>query len=235
MAGIARPLAGLVAVAMMCVTVAASPLPPDDESNGGVRLMPLGDSITDGFGTPGGYRPGLWRLIEGGGGRVDFVGSMRNGPARLGDHGHEGHSGYRIDQLDAYIGGWLRAARPRTVLLHIGTNDIVQNHDLRDAPKRLSALIDRILAGAPGVELFVARITPLADPSWEARVRAYNAAMTGVVRDKGPHAHLVDMHDALTLGDLADGVHPNAGGYAKMSTVWYDALRSVPGSLSPLG
>src|SRR5215471_3584594 len=89
------------------------------ESNGGVRVMPLGDSITDGFNVPGGYRVGLWQRLVAGGFSVDFVGSQFNGPATLGDHDHEGHSGWRIDQIDANIVGWLQTTTPRTVLLHI--------------------------------------------------------------------------------------------------------------------
>ncbi|HEX5200872.1 MAG TPA: GDSL family lipase, partial [Actinoplanes sp.] len=46
------------------------------ESNGGVRVMPLGDSITDGTQVPGGYRIGLWQRLAAGGYRVDFVGSQ---------------------------------------------------------------------------------------------------------------------------------------------------------------
>lgn len=46
----------------------------------------------------------------------------------------------------------------------------------------------------------------------------------------GRHVHLVDMFNALTIADLADGVHPNANGYNKMAAVWYSALLSEPGS-----
>src|SRR5690349_12202154 len=59
------------------------------ESNGGVRVMPLGDSITDGVPAGGGYRVGLWQRVTAGGYQVDFVGSQSNGPATLGDHDHE--------------------------------------------------------------------------------------------------------------------------------------------------
>jgi hypothetical protein len=110
-----------------------------------------------------------------------------------------------------------------------------QNYDVTNAPARLSALIDKIRSTAPGVELFVATITPESDPTLEARVQAYNAAIPGVVAQKGNQVHLVDMHAALTIADLADGVHPNAAGYDKMAARWYDALRSVPGSLVPSG
>jgi lysophospholipase L1-like esterase len=33
------------------------------------------------------------------------------------------------------------------------------------------------------------------------------------------------MYSALTLNDLADGVHPNANGYNKMGDVWFKAIK----------
>jgi lysophospholipase L1-like esterase len=204
------------------------------ESNGGVKVMPLGDSITDGLVVPGGYRIGLWQRFTAAGYKVDFVGSLSNGPASLGDHDHEGHSGWRIDQIDANIAGWLNTQQPHTVLLHIGTNDIAQNDDLPGAPNRLSALIDHITATVPSAEVFVAEIIPLGSAALDAEVRTFNAAIPGIVASKaaaGKHVHLVDMHSALTTADLQDGVHPNAGGYDKMAAVWYSALLSVPGSI----
>jgi hypothetical protein len=65
---------------------------------------------------------------------VDFVGSLANRPATLGDHDHEGHLGWRIDQIDASIVGRLRTYTSHTVLPHIGTSDVLQNHDLANAP-----------------------------------------------------------------------------------------------------
>ncbi|MZD10047.1 SGNH hydrolase [Streptomyces sp. SID5785] len=205
------------------------------ESAGGVRVMPLGDSLTDGFTPyPGGYRVGLWQRLTADGHTVDFVGSQSNGPAELGDHDHEGHSGWRIDQLDANIDAWFPPADPRTVLLLIGTNDLNQNHDIAHAPDRLARLIDHIRAAAPRCELLVATVPPQSNATLESRVRAYNAAIPQVVAAKGPQTHLVAMYDALTTADLADGIHPTQAGYAKMAAVWYEALRAVPGSLEPL-
>jgi lysophospholipase L1-like esterase len=208
------------------------------ESNGGVRVMPLGDSITEGTQVPGGYRIGLWQRLSTAGYRVDFVGSQFNGPAALGDHDHEGHPGWRIDQIDANITGWLRTAGPRTVLLHIGTNDVLQNYDLAGAPSRLSALIDHITAQVPAADVFVATIIPLASASQEAAARTFNAAIPGIVQSKvnsGKRVHLVDMHAALTAADLTDGIHPTAAGYDKMAATWYAALRSTPGSIGDPG
>ncbi|HYQ64852.1 ricin-type beta-trefoil lectin domain protein [Actinophytocola sp.] len=208
------------------------------ESNGGVRVMPLGDSITEGTQVPGGYRIGLWQRFSSGGNRVDLVGSQFNGPASLGDHDHEGHPGWRIDQIDANIAGWLRTYTPHTVLLHIGTNDVLQNFNLSGAPARLSTLVDHITATVPDAEVFVATIIPLANAGQESNARAFNATIPGMVQSKvnaGRHVHLVDMHGALTAADLIDGIHPTATGYDKMAAAWYAALRAVPGSLTNPG
>ncbi|MET8123356.1 cellulose binding domain-containing protein [Micromonospora sp. NPDC005189] len=222
--------AALAAVAAVVAAVPIATAPASAESNGGVRVMPLGDSITDGFNVPGGYRIELWQRFTTGGYRIDFVGSQFNGPASLGDHDHQGHSGWTIAQIDANVVNWLRATNPRTVLLHIGTNDMYG--DTSGAPARLATLIDRITTTAPNAEVFVATIIPKSGA--DSQVRGFNAAIPGLVQTRasaGKRVHLVDMYRALTLSDLADGVHPNATGYRKMAVAWYDALRTVPGSI----
>jgi lysophospholipase L1-like esterase len=200
-----------------------------------VRVMPLGDSITDGFNVPGGYRVDLWQKFVAGGRNVDFVGSMSNGPSNLGDRNHEGHSGWTIGQIDSNVVNWLRTYTPRTVLLHIGTNDMYGS-DPAGAPARLSTLLDHITATSPNTEVFVATIVPISFA--DSTVRTFNATIPGIVQSKvnaGKRVHLVDMYRALTTADLADGVHPNAGGYSKMANVWYNALLSVPGSMGVRG
>ena len=232
-----RWLSACAAALLTAVLLPAAPAVA--ESNGGTRVMPLGDSITEGTQVPGGYRIGLWQRLGGGNYRVDFVGSQFNGPGSLGDHDHEGHPGWRIDQIDANIVSWLNSTNPRTVLLHIGTNDVLQNFDLANAPARLSALVDKITATAPNADVFVATIIPLTNASQEAAGRAFNATIPGMVQSKanaGKRVRLVDMHAALTTADLIDGVHPTATGYDKMAATWYNALRSVPGSIgNPTG
>ncbi|WP_037306127.1 SGNH/GDSL hydrolase family protein [Amycolatopsis orientalis] len=224
----------LAVAAAVVVAITGLPGAGHAESNGGVRIMPLGDSITYGTGDPGGYRIGLWKRLAAGRYTNDFVGSQFNGPGSLWDHDHEGHPGWRIDQIDANITGWLRTYRPRSVLLHIGTNDVLQNYNVAGAPGRLSALIDHITATAPTADVFVAQLIPLGWGSGDATVRTFNNALPGIVRDKvnaGKRVHLVDQHSAVTAADLPDGVHPNATGYDKMAAVWYRALLSVPGSI----
>ncbi|THV27115.1 RICIN domain-containing protein [Glycomyces paridis] len=230
----ARWLGAVAALGAVVAMVMGPMSPASAESNGGVRVMPLGDSITEGTATPGGYRIGLWQRLASGGYTTDFVGSQFNGPSNLGDHDHEGHPGWRIDQIDANIVNWLNTYQPQTVLLHIGTNDILQNYNVSSAPNRLSTLIDHITSTAPNAEVFVAQLTPLGWGEADAAVNNFNAAIPGIVQSKvnaGENVHLVDMHSALTAADLDDGVHPTAAGYDKMAATWYAALRSVPGSI----
>ncbi|GAA3009135.1 ricin-type beta-trefoil lectin domain protein [Streptosporangium longisporum] len=230
--------AALGAVTILVLTVGVTATSAGAESNGGVRVMPLGDSITEGTQVPGGYRIGLWQRLAAGRYTVDFVGSQFNGPGSLGDHDHQGHPGWRIDQIDANITGWARTHNPRTVLLHIGTNDILQNYNVAGAPQRLSTLIDRITATVPEADVFVATIIPLSNAGQAAAARTFNAAVPGIVQAKvnsGRRVHLVDMHSKLTTSDLIDGIHPTAGGYDKMAAAWYAALQAVPGSIGQPG
>lgn len=226
-----RHVASLVAVLLAGLGVLVPPgTAVAAESNGGTRILPLGASITDGSNVPGGYRINLWRSLAAAGHLVDFVGTRSNGPADLPDHDHEGHPGWRIDQIDAIITPIVRDTTPRSVLIHVGTNDVLQNYDLAGAPARLSALVDHIRAAAPNADVFVSSLIPLSDPVMQSRANALNATIPDMVRGKGSRVHYVDMHAALTTADLADGVHPTRAGYDKMAARWASALAAVPGS-----
>lgn len=201
------------------------------ESNGGVRVMPLGDSLTDGYNIPGGYRIDLWKELESGGYIDDFVGSQSNGPKELGDHDHEGHSGWRIGQIDDHVKGWLRGTDPRTVLLTIGTNDMLQDHQVDDAASRLSTLVDHITSTAPDADVFVSDLIPIADSEAESRAEEFNATVPAVVHkwaSQGRHVHFVEMHTVMGTDELTDGVHPNREGYDLMAERWYSALEDGP-------
>jgi acyl-CoA thioesterase-1 len=194
------------------------------------RIMPLGDSITDGYEIPGGYRIDLWRMLKARGYDVDFVGSLRNGPASLPDEEHEGHSGWRIDQIRSSVDAWLRRYRPDVVLLLIGTNDVLRHYRVGRAPTRLAALVDRIHADRPAAKLIVSTIPPTDNALLGRHVARYNAAIRQLVQARatpGRHIWLANGGGTLTTADLADGVHPNRAGYRKLAAAWQAALVRV--------
>jgi lysophospholipase L1-like esterase len=194
------------------------------------KVMALGDSITDGYNVPGGYRIKLRQNFLVTGQQVDFVGSKVNGPPELADKEHEGYSGFKIHEIDAAVTPSLDAYRPEVVLLLAGTNDMIPNFNVGTAPARLSALIDKILGRLPSTRVMVATLPPLGDPAGNQRVAAFNQAIPGVVNAKvsqGKPVSLVNVHAALGVADLADGIHPTLAGYNKMADAWHQALASV--------
>jgi lysophospholipase L1-like esterase len=211
------------------------------------RIMPLGDSITDGFGSTspgGGYRPSLFHLILQAGQHATFVGSAaQNGPAMVDGVAfprmHEGHSGYTIDPgagrsgISPLTPTSLTTNTPHIVLLMIGTNDIDLQNDVANAPMRLGTLLDTIFTTAPDVTVLVAQITPTSDDTLNARIMTYNAAIPALVAARaaaGKHVLLVDMYASLASNAsykttlLYDRLHPNDAGYAKLADTWYAAL-----------
>jgi Ca2+-binding RTX toxin-like protein len=203
----------------------ATPLP---------RVMPFGDSITYGVESTsitenGGYRDKLSSLLAADDLALDFVGSLKNGPASFADREHEGLRGKTIDYLNTVDAAKLGAAAPDIVLLMVGTNDLASN-TASQMIAELRALIISITDNRPSATLFVASIPPTHNSSRQPKVDAYNDAIPGLVAELAAtrNVRFVDMRN-LTLADVTappadSGVHPNDGGYAKIAAHWHEAL-----------
>jgi len=194
-----------------------------------LRLMPLGDSITWGVGSPSGnsYRDFLGNQLAAEGHAVDFVGSGRNGT--MSDPDNEGHSGWRIDQIAGIADSVLARYRPNVVTLEIGTNDLNGNYQIPTAPDRLRALIDQITRDAPDATVLVGTVIVSTSGTEEANRPAFNAKLPGIVQAEqaaGKHVRLVDM-SALTSADLADSLHPNDNGFRKMADAFNAGVQAA--------
>ncbi len=230
---------GLIALLVSWIQVASSAAvnPP-------VRILPLGDSLTAGYSVPptlSGYRVKLYTLLGNAGYNVDFVGTQTDTlNALLPDPNHEGHGGYRIDQIDSGIEGWLTSVNdPDVILLLIGTNDFYQNYDWAGASGRLENLVARISSLRPYAKILLANLplqTVFQNPGQEAAQDAFNASIPGIVSSQvalGRQVSFVDIHSSFNASNLSsDGVHPKQSGYDKMATTWSPAITSV---ISPLG
>lgn len=199
------------------------------QSDISLRLMPMGDSITAGYlsSTQDGYRGPLYNTLTGQVGAVDFVGSQRDGS--MSDPYHEGYYGYTIAQITALATGQLNIYRPNVITLHIGSNDLKTGKADPTAPQRLATLIDEILDAEPDATLLVAQLILNKTTTTEANIVAYNAQIPAIVQQRanvGKHIAVVSM-SALTLSDLADGLHPNDSGYAKMATAWDGGIKQA--------
>jgi hypothetical protein len=212
-------------------TVGMGSPPP---AGGPIRIMPLGDSLTDGFTVEGGYRIELSTLLASANHSVDFVGSRYGGVPALVDKNHEGHPGMRIDQLAEDLTAWLLAYRPQIVLLLVGTQDMLQNHDVQGASSRLSSLIDQIRAAVPDAAIVVSSLPRNSDVVVLGRIQDFNAQIPGIVASKGSAVSYVDAYVAIEAGHLGpDGTHLTANGYVKLASVWYPTVHAILNVLAP--
>ena len=196
-----------------------------------VRIMPLGDSITKGLGSTSynGYRKPLYIDLIANGYNVDFVGGETSGD--FADPDHEGHSGWHAEEdgtiydINDQVYGWLVANPADIVLLHIGTNDITWGDQDANEVGHILDEIDRYSEDI--IVILAARIIKRNDTK-NPQTIAYNNNVEAMALARiagGDDIILVDMENALVYpNDLKDEVHPNDNGYAKMATVWYNAL-----------
>lgn len=222
------------------------PCPTDGSA---CKIMPFGDSITDGYNpdTPGGYRVELFRLAHAAGKNITFVGSGQNGPDMVDGvpfpRQHEGHSGWTIapaggrSGISTLVATTMPQFKPHVVLLMIGTNDAIDDYEMTKAPERLGSLIDSIYAQLPDVLLVVAQPVPSRgdaskgdDTALSARIETLCDAIPAVLKaraDAGKHILVVDMNTPFTPNKaslLEDQWHPNAAGYTLLAQQWYATL-----------
>ncbi len=239
-------------------------IPKQASASGTVKIMPLGDSITYGMADEGGYRKYLSYLLQQNGySNVDLVGPEGkdsatfnyNGKSVTYDDNHAGYSGYTITNLP---GGWfgqlngiletmqggdyISKYSPDIILLQIGTNDVSNGH-LDGSEERLHQLLDYLREKMPsGGKIFLTTIPDLGNTGWGGNsngdIAKYNELIKKVAGDySSKNVIYADIHSVINAStDLADGVHPNAGGYEKMGKYWYEQIKSYlddPGTVQP--
>ena len=185
---------------------------------------------------------------------IDFVGPegkdsatfTYNGQQVSYDDNHAGYSGYTITNLP---GGWMGQLNgiletmqqgdyitkfaPDIILLQIGTNDINNGH-LDGSEERLHQLLDYLREKMPADgTIFLTTIPDLGNMGWggnsaetNQNIAKYNELIKKVADDyAAKHVIYADIHSTIDASvDLADGVHPNAGGYEKMGKYWSEQI-----------
>ena len=226
-----------------------------------IRIMPLGDSIT--VGSSSGtipddndhyvaYRLALWNKLVAAGydlAGLNYVGSQQSGGAVMDDPDHEGHIGEQTSYIDAHIYNWLVATPADVILLHIGTNDIVDGVDLNTAVANVSDILDQIDQYESDYSVSITVILALIINQQgytcgsASDTTTFNDALYYMANDRVTNPanaaypdkiEIVDMecgagidYRAYPTGDMYTAYHPFATGYAKMADVWYTAVYAV--------
>lgn len=197
-----------------------------------VRLLPLGDSITQGTRGYYSYRQMLWSLTDAANCFVDYVGASQgpvlNDPLDLFDNDHDGHSGYRTKDVQEELSGWLEGNTPDLAMVHLGTNDLNQGYPLGSSMLDLTDIITELRSANPNVVIFLAQIINGERAAVASGVEAYNdavVALAGSLDTANSPIILVDHfsdYDPTILNH--DELHPNEQGELEMATRWYGAV-----------
>lgn len=201
------------------------------------KIMLLGDSITQGDKRHRSYRYFLWKKLIDAGVNADFVGSMKdnfNGTPEWPDYrgkkfdqDHEGHWGWRTDEVLAEIDSWLQGNLPDIALVHLGSNDMFYKNTIDSTVEELKELVARLRIAQPDIVIFLAQVLP-ADRQ-KSELNHLNEQIrlleTELQNDRSPLI-VVDQDGGFSVDkDTYDGIHPDASGEEKMANKWMEAIR----------
>lgn len=221
-----------------------------------IKIMPVGDSITDDCVTNGAWRVFLQPLLDTNG--IVFTNTGRllgAGYPGFNKRWHEGYCGsviappgvfavYSYNTTDAYQQRIMRDAlaitnkRPDLMLILIGANDIGRGRNpwvvaTNDMPNLLSVIFSNV----PNAHVLLAKITTLQNANlgyntYATNVPIYNAALQGMVNQRralGQKILLADMFSAVDYSTmfLSDHLHPNPVGLRAIANEWAARIETL--------
>lgn len=210
-----------------------------------LRILPLGDSITQGGKTGRDeftYRWPLFQMLVDAGVEFDFIGSLKAGlqpdakwpeahKGRPFDPDHEGHYGWKtgkvLEKLPEWMPAW--AGAPDIVLIHLGTNDQKAGDHAAAIVEPLKGIIAQLRKANPRVVVLVGHLNFNGGaaleirPLVEAMVKELDTPESPVA---AVHHYKGWIEDPKKPGtDTFDWAHPNPQGQEKMARAWFEAMR----------
>ncbi|MBV9864977.1 MAG: hypothetical protein JO316_06480 [Abitibacteriaceae bacterium] len=210
-----------------------------------IRILPLGDSITQGGRadrpTELTYRYPLYYKLKDAGYNVDFIGSMNKGlagdfvwPARNGvpfDLDHEGHYGWKTAQARDHLREWMQTypAPPDIVLIHLGTNDQGEKDFGQAIIQPLKDMIGMLREKNPHVVVLVGHLNFNGGAALQIRPLVEQMAkdLSTVQSPVVTVHHYQGWHEKPDEAgsDTFDWAHPNPQGQQKMAEKWFAAMQ----------
>jgi lysophospholipase L1-like esterase len=232
--------AGLVLAALVCVpgAAASAPAAPADEP---VRILVVGDSMTQGSAGDWTWRYRLWQHLVGAGVSIDFVGPRDdlwdNVTGDFGSHAyvdpdfdrdHAARWGMSMTFPDIPIDELVDAYQPDVVVEMLGVNDL---QFLGETPADTEGVLRGFIADArsadPDVDLVLARVPQ----PWLPKVVDFNARIDTMAAElTTPDSRIVSAQSDAGLvreEDTWELAHPNAHGDVKIAAGVADALSTL--------
>ena len=236
-------LAAAAALAAPGVPAAAArtPAPAAIVAPDPVRVLLVGDSVTQGSAGDWTWRYRLWQHLEAAGVAVDFVGpredlydNVTDTQGSLDyvepdfDRDHAARWGQSLEVQDVAIGSLVRTYRPDVVVEMLGVNDLTWGGA---APQvvadRVRGFADDARAESPSVELVLGH----APQTWSTGVEEFN----GLLDDLAAELDSPQSPVAAAATDVGfarhthtwDPAHPNAAGEIRIAAAIADALAGL--------
>jgi GDSL-like Lipase/Acylhydrolase family len=219
-----------------------------------LKIMPVGDSITDDCSISGAWRAPLQPLLVTNGFPFTYVGRQFTG----GSLKHEGYCGavvappgvfpaHQYSDLNNYLqkivpDAWaITNNRSDVMLILIGANDIGRGRDpYQVATNDMATLLGIIFSNAPNVHVGLAKICTLQNGSvggmvygaYAPNVPVFNALLQKLVNQRralGQNVFLADMFSAVDFNTMfmPDHVHPNSPGVQAIAQEWLARLHTI--------
>lgn len=240
----------LVAICVGILAIFAGSLPADS-----IRILPLGDSITQGgrkIRAEYTYRFPLQKMLIDGHYDTQFIGSMNTGldpdfkwpdiNGKSFQMNHEGHYGWKTAAVRDHLADWMKTyPHPADiVLIHLGTNDqdAAKNATDKDQRKKLyqktiteplTDIIKMLREKNPNVVVLVGHLNFNGGSALEIRPLVDQMAME-VSNERSPVitvATYQGWHEDPKLPDTDtfDWAHPNPQGQAKLAKAYFDVMK----------
>lgn len=243
-----RTAAGLVLALLVLglLPVPVPPVPPVSPGPAGaavpprpVRILLLGDSVTQGSAGDWTWRYRLWQHFERAGVAVNLVGprddlwndvTKRHGSGAYVDPGfdsdHAARWGMTIEAPDVPVGDLVVQFRPDVVVVMLGINDLFVDPP-ESVAGRTTELVAEVREAAPATSLVLAEATQ----TWFTTAPAFNELLAEVASTADqPGSRVVVARTAADYdkdADTWDNSHPNARGEVKIAAAVADALSEI--------
>lgn len=217
-----------------CSEVSAPPTGIHSDNAHAVRILPLGDSITQADSKHQSYRPWLWQLLNDANVPVDLVGSLdgnyKGSPAYPDnfDLNHEGHWGWRSDEILQKLPLWLQHYDADISLIHLGTNDCLQNQPAAETLGELTQIVGLLRQDNPAISIAFSTLGPTTWQNQQCLAQINQGLLALQNNLDTPQSPIAVAHTDQKLvpePHLYDGLHPNSDGEKIIALTWLNTIK----------
>lgn len=216
-----------------------------------LRIMAVGDSITEGFDWPNdgisgdirSYRYEFTNLMDSTSCDYVMVGALENTRFNANPLFLSNHEGYTAHRTDHFITGRndgrlfnpgiinsMALHNPDVVMVHLGSNDIFQGQDVESTIAEIDTVIALILSANPDATVLLANVIPWYNTNdsigIQAKIQQLGWDIIAYMQaNPRSNVRFVNVTAGYNVGMMqADLIHPNSVGDAHIADAFFDAL-----------